>query len=115
MQLRGDVAVYVVIFTAEIAGLDAEYAELAQRMRDLALNDYGCMAFNSCAQDGREIAVSYWESEAQIKAWREHSEHKLAQDKGRSLWYRAYSVQVAKITREYAGAETGMAGPGLGV
>ena len=103
---------YVVIFTAEIAGLDAEYAELAQRMRDLALKEYGCKAFNSCAQEGREIAVSYWESEAQIKAWREQSEHQLAQDKGRSRWYRSYSVQVAKVTRQYACAEADLAGSG---
>lgn len=92
---------YAVIFRAEIAVLDDEYVEMAERMRQLALSDYGCRGFTACTEGRHEIAISYWESEEQIRAWKNNSEHLQAQGKGRSKWYASYSVQVAEIVRDY--------------
>ena len=50
-----------------------------------------------------ELAVSYWESEEQIKAWRNDPEHLRAQARGKEKWYTDYPVQVVKVLREYAG------------
>ena len=93
--------VYVVIFRARIRGLDAEYAAMAARMRELALERFGCLEFHAVTEGEHEVALSYWPDEASIRAWKAHPEHLLAQQAGRERWYESYSVQVARIEREY--------------
>lgn len=93
---------FVVIFRATILDLDAQYQTMAERMRVLALSEFGCIEFDSYCEDGQEVALSYWKAEADIKAWRAHPEHIEAQALGKKKWYKDYSVQVAKIEREYA-------------
>jgi heme-degrading monooxygenase HmoA len=93
---------YAVIFRAKIAGLDEEYSRVAERMKELALGEYGCTEFVSVTQGSEEIAISYWENEDQIRKWRSNSEHLLAQELGRSKWYASYTVQVVEVIREYA-------------
>jgi heme-degrading monooxygenase HmoA len=75
---------------------------MAERMRDLALNQYGCLEFVASMEGNAEIALSYWESEAQINAWKQNAEHLSAQRKGREKWYRSYKVQVVEVIREYS-------------
>ena len=94
---------YAVIFKAKIEQLDPEYMEASERMRQLAIEKYGCVEFDSVTEDDDEIAVSYWESEEQIKAWKNDPEHLHAQEQGKSKWYRSYQVQVVKVLRDYAG------------
>jgi heme-degrading monooxygenase HmoA len=94
---------YVVIFRARIRAFDAEYAQTAARMRDLALSQFGCLEFHAVSEGDSEVALSYWPDEASIRAWRAHPEHRLAQQAGRERWYASYTVQVATITREYTG------------
>lgn len=93
---------YIVIFTAEVNYLDDEYSATAARMRELATEKYGCTGFVSCCENGREIAVSYWPSEAHILAWKNDPEHRAAQRVGRTKWYRSYRVDVAETTRSYS-------------
>jgi len=93
--------VYVVIFRATVRSLDAEYSVAAARMRELALGQFGCIAFHSLTEGINEVSLSYWPSEESIRAWRSHPEHVLAQQAGRERWYKEYSVQVAEISREY--------------
>ena len=59
---------YAVIFKAEINKLDSEYSLMAERMRDLAMKEYGCTEFNACTEGNTEIAISYWPSQEHIKA-----------------------------------------------
>lgn len=92
---------FAVIFRAEIASFDTEYTEMAARMRDVAIQDYGCKEFTSCTQGRQEIAISYWDNEGQIKQWKQNAEHLVAQGKGRSKWYKSYSVEVVEIIRSY--------------
>ena len=92
---------YVVIFRANVRQFDVEYAQIAQRMRDLAIGQFGCLEFFSVTEGTQEVALSYWNDEASIKAWKAHSEHIVAQQLGRERWYESYAVQVAQITREY--------------
>lgn len=92
---------YVVIFRAKLRSPDAEYLRVSERMRDLALSQFGCLAFHALTEGTGEIALSYWPSEDSIRAWKSHPEHLLAQEQGRQLWYESYSVQVAAISREY--------------
>ncbi len=92
---------HVVIFRAKIRVLDAEYAQVAARMRDLALGQFGCLEFQSVTEGREEVALSYWPGEESIRDWKAHPEHVLAQQAGRERWYESYSVQVARVTREY--------------
>jgi heme-degrading monooxygenase HmoA len=92
---------YVVIFRANVRQFDAEYAQIAQQMRNLAIGQFGCLEFLSVTEGTQEMALSYWNDEASIQAWKAHSEHIVAQQLGRERWYESYTVQVAQITREY--------------
>ena len=92
---------YAVIFRAKIAGLDEEYDQVAKRMKELALGEFGCIEFISVTQGGDEIAISYWENEDQIRKWKRNAEHTLAQELGRSKWYESYKVQVVEVIRAY--------------
>lgn len=93
---------YVVIFKAKAKQLDAEYLETAQRLRQLALDQFNCIAFEAVTEGHSEIALSYWHSEADIRAWKQHADHLAAQQAGRSRWYVSYSVEIAKIERSYS-------------
>ncbi len=92
---------YAVIFRAEMAELDEHYERMASRMRHIAMTEYGCREFTSCTEGDREIAISYWDSEEQIKRWKQNAEHLSMQDKGRSSWYSNYTVEVVKLVRSY--------------
>jgi heme-degrading monooxygenase HmoA len=92
---------HVVIFRASIRKLDDEYTAMATRMRDMAINEFGCREFDSYLEGDQEVALSYWDDEDQIKAWRKHPDHLIAQNQGRNTWYKSYHVQVAQISREY--------------
>jgi heme-degrading monooxygenase HmoA len=94
---------YVVIFRATIKQLDEQYSQMASRMRELALTEYGCLEFTALTEGEQEIALSYWPDEQSIRSWREHPEHKQAQLLGQQHWYTSYSVQVAQISRHYHG------------
>lgn len=93
---------YAVIFKAEINRLDKSYSETALRMRELAINKYGCTEFVAVTEGNHEIAISYWENQEQIKKWKHDAEHLVAQELGRSTWYKTYKVEVVELIREYA-------------
>ncbi len=93
---------FVVIFRAKVRSLDSEYSKVAARMRELAINEFGCVEFHSVTEGLEEIALSYWPSEENIRAWKSHPEHVLAQTRGKEQWYESYTVQVATIGREYS-------------
>lgn len=96
---------YVVIFRATARTLDAEYSATAARLRELALSQFGCLDFVAVTEGDQEIALSYWPDEASIRAWKQHSDHLMAQELGRERWYSSYSVEVAEVKRHYAGPQ----------
>lgn len=95
---------FVVIFRARARQLDAEYAAMAARMRELALTEFGCLDFCAVTEGDQEVALSYWPDEASIRAWKQHADHLMAQQLGRERWYAAYSVEVAEVKRAYRSA-----------
>ena len=92
---------YAVIFKATIDKFDDEYYQSAQKLKTLALESFGCVDIVSVTEGCQEITISYWESEQQIKEWKEQSDHLMAQQTGRSRWYTSYQVQVVEVQREY--------------
>ncbi len=92
---------YAVIFKATIAKLDEAYFRMAENMKNLAFSQYGCIDFVAVTEGDNEVAISYWESEQQILAWKNDPQHGLAQQAGRDKWYRSYSVEICKVGRSY--------------
>ncbi len=90
---------YVVIFCSLIDNADG-YAEMANFMVDLAKKQEGFLGIES-ARDGLGITLSYWKDLESIKKWKENSEHIIAQEKGKSQWYKSYTTRIAKVERDY--------------
>lgn len=88
---------------AEPAEPPAPVAEAAERMLELASRQPGYLGVESVrGADGFGITVSYWDSEAAIRAWSRHAEHRDAQARGRRDWYAGFSARIARVEREYA-------------
>ena len=92
---------YAVIFKATTHKLDKEYFSMAKKMRDLAINEYGCKEFTAVTEGSEEIAISYWDSLEQIKAWKKNSEHLVAQGLGKNKWYEDYTVEIMEVLSMY--------------
>ena len=91
---------YAVIFKATVAELDDEYLHTAQRLKALAFDKYGCQDFVSVTEGNEEIAISYWDTEQQIRDWKNDPEHRLAQRMGRDKWYRSFSIEICEVIRK---------------
>lgn len=96
----------VVVFRARLRPLpgdlpDDEYLRTAQRLRELAFAEFGCLGFHACTEGLDEVALSYWPDRTSIRAWREHPEHVRAQELGRERWYESYSVEVCEVLQKY--------------
>ena len=91
---------YAVIFTNKRTEGENGYAEMAQKMEDLARKQTGFLGFES-ARDEIGISVSYWESLEDILKWKTNTEHLFAQQKGKSDWYVWYKVRICFVEREY--------------
>lgn len=94
---------YVVIFKAKMKQLDAEYRQTAQQLREQARTQYNGQKFEAVSEQGFEIALSYWNSLADIQAWHQEMQHQIAQQLGRDKWYQSFSVEVCKLKRAYTG------------
>ena len=95
---------YAVIFTSHRLDDQPEvYAETAERMVTLAQEQKGFLGVESArGTDKLGITVSYWESLEDIRAWKRHSEHLIAQEKGRTDWYSRYITRICKVERDYS-------------
>lgn len=91
-----------VIFTSLRKEDDNGYAVMSQRMNDLVREQPGFLGVESARED-LGITVSYWLDEQSAAAWKQVSEHLIAQNRGRSDWYAEYQVRVATVTRAYTG------------
>ena len=92
-----------VIFIAQRTTEDiGGYAAAAAAMDALAAQQPGYIGMDSVrGADGLGITVSYWASDVDAKAWRDHKEHALIRDAGRDRWYTYYSLHVGEISRSY--------------
>jgi heme-degrading monooxygenase HmoA len=92
---------YAVIFTSVRTPVAEGYAETSARMFELAAEQEGFLGVESARDDSLGITVSYWSSLEAIRAWRRNAEHRIAQERGRSDWYREYAIRVARVERAY--------------
>ena len=89
-----------VIFTSLRTEGDQGYDVMSARMEELAAQQPGYLGIES-ARDGLGITVSYWVDDAAAGAWKQVTEHAVAQARGQQAWYADYEVRVATVTRAY--------------
>jgi heme-degrading monooxygenase HmoA len=91
---------YAVIFSSIRTEALEGYAEMADRMVALAGRQEGFLGMET-ARNELGITVSYWRDLDSIKKWKHHTEHLMAQEKGRKEWYKHYKTRICKVERDY--------------
>ena len=79
---------------------EAEYGPRADEIEALARSMPGFVDVKSfTAPDGERVTISTFADEASVRAWRDHAEHRVAQQEGRSTFYADYTIQVCEALR----------------
>ena len=91
---------YPVIFTTVKSENQEGYAEMNARMFALAQQQKGYIGIES-AKGEIGLSVTYWETLEDINNWKNHAEHLLAQEKGYSTWYQAFTTRVCLVERDH--------------
>ena len=97
-----DQAPVVTVFRSRLRPEAAdEYHETAARILDLARTMPGFVDFKSfVADDGERVSIVTFASRQAHQAWRDHPEHRLAQQAGRDRFYASYDITVGEVTGE---------------
>lgn len=78
-------------------------AQVGARMYEIASAMPGYLSYKDfAAEDGENVSVIEFESLETLAAWREHPEHKIAQQQGRDEFFSEYHVQICTPVRDYS-------------
>ncbi|AWM02333.1 antibiotic biosynthesis monooxygenase family protein [Bradyrhizobium amphicarpaeae] len=78
-----------------------EHDRLGARMYDLVSRMPGFLSIKSFkADDGEEVTVFRFASEAALEAWRTHPEHVETMRRGHAEFYDSGFLQICKVIRE---------------
>ncbi len=91
---------YAVIFTSIRTEVDNNYADMADYMVELAKQQEGFLGVES-ARNEIGITISYWRNLESIKKWKENSQHKIARESGRKIWYKSFKTRISKVESDY--------------
>ena len=92
---------YAVIFSSTRTEVDdAGYRRMAMHMDALAKKQKGYLGIES-VRTQMGITVSYWKDLESIRAWKQHTEHMIAQKKGKAIWYSQYKLRIARVESDY--------------
>ena len=95
----------IVIFRTRLrAGADQDaLVQLTQEMRTLVQTIPGFLSVKDfVASDGESVSIAEFQTMAAAKVWREHPEHRRAQERGRTEFFSHYHVQVCEVGRDYS-------------
>jgi heme-degrading monooxygenase HmoA len=97
---------YAVILSSQRTSLgEADYAAAADHMFELVQQQPGFLGVESTrGADGFGITVAYFDSEENIRLWRNNAEHAATRERGKREWYEHFEVRVAKVERAYGGS-----------
>lgn len=94
----------VIVFRTRIREgvVEQEMEELGNRMYQLACEMSGFISYKDfAAPDGEYVSIVEFESLETLVAWRDHPEHKEAQQLGRERYFSEYHIQVCTAVRDY--------------
>lgn len=92
---------YAVIFTSLRTPGENDYKEMSDRMNELAATMPGFLGQETVREE-LGVSVSYWKTLEDVRNWKQISEHLVAQQKGKDVWYTAYKVRVCLVERDYS-------------
>jgi heme-degrading monooxygenase HmoA len=102
-----------VIFEVTLAeGRQGDYLNHAARLRPLLEQIDGFISverFQSLAQPGKMVSLSFWRDEQAVQRWREQPQHRAAQAEGRAGLFANYRLRVAQVMRDYGPHERAQA------
>ncbi|MBK8197042.1 MAG: antibiotic biosynthesis monooxygenase [Acidobacteria bacterium] len=81
-----------------------EYFDLAASLRPMLDGIDGFHSierFQSLADPGRYLSLSFWRDEAAVARWRNTAEHRAAQAAGRVGILKDYRLRIAEVRRDY--------------
>jgi len=85
-------------------GAQDDYLSIAAGLRpELEAIDgfIGIERFQSLADAGKILSLSWWRDETAVAAWRAQDRHRDAQRAGRERIFRDYRLRVAAVLRDY--------------
>lgn len=80
------------------------YLDTAAQLRPLLSGNEGFISierFESLAQPGKILSLSFWQDEAAVKRWRNLEAHRRAQSAGREKLFADYRLRIAQVIRDY--------------
>jgi heme-degrading monooxygenase HmoA len=86
------------------AGNAHRYFEIAANLKPMLEATDGFISverFESLAQKGKYLSLSFWRDEEAVRAWRTHALHRGSQQEGRSEVFADYRLRVAAVVRDY--------------
>ncbi len=86
------------------AGGKAAYLDAAAALRPRLNGIDGFISierFESLAQPGKVLSLSFWRDEVSIAAWRNLEAHRAIQAAGRNGMFDDYRLRVAAVVRDY--------------
>ena len=94
-----------VIFEAEPReGQQDAYLAIAAQLRPELAKIEGFISierFQSLAEPGKVLSLSWWRDEAAVAEWRRFERHREAQRAGRERIFSDYRLRVAQVLRDY--------------
>jgi heme-degrading monooxygenase HmoA len=95
---------YAAIFSS--FGTDKDepgHGQMAEKMVGLAMQQPGFLGFEygNPLESRFGLFVSYWRTDEDIRNWKRIADHLEAQEKGKTTWYGAYRIRIAKVERDY--------------
>jgi heme-degrading monooxygenase HmoA len=92
---------YVIVFRSRLRPeARAEYERRGAEIYELGIAMPGFIAIKDfIADDGERVAIVEFDTAEHLAAWRDHAEHRVAQQQGRDRFYSQYSIQVCKVER----------------
>lgn len=99
----------VVVFEVMMKeGREQEYFDIAARLKAELEQIDGFVSverFESLVTPGKYVSISFWRDESAVRAWREHAEHRNAQEHGKEEIFADFRISVAGISRQYTLAD----------
>lgn len=89
-----------------------EYLDIAASLRPELEKIDGFISierFASLYNEGKILSLSFWRDEEAIIAWRQQTQHKEAQKRGRNSLFNDYRIRVAEVIRDYGPKERAQA------
>jgi heme-degrading monooxygenase HmoA len=100
------IAVIFEVWPAE--GCRQAYLDLAAALREDLVTIDGFLSverFESLAEPGKLLSLSFWRDEAAVAAWRQRPGHRATQAQGRAGMFRDYRLRIGAVLRDYGLAE----------